>query len=89
MSMSSVYIAGCGAILVAVVLILARALIGPTIYDRVLAVNAIGTKTVILLVLLGALMGRTGFTDIAILYALVNFVATIVILKFISLRRLD
>ncbi len=89
MSMSGVYIAGCVAILVAVVLILARALIGPTIYDRVLAVNAIGTKTVILLVLLGALMGRTGFADIAILYALVNFLATVVILKFIALRRLD
>ena len=53
MTMATVYIVGCVAILVAVVMILARALIGPTIYDRVLAVNAIGTKTVIFLLLLG------------------------------------
>ena len=51
----------CIVVLVSISLILIRALRGPTRYDRILAVNALGTKTVILLVLLGALSGRTGF----------------------------
>ena len=75
--------------LVAVLLILVRALRGPTIHDRILSVNIMGTKTVILLALLGSLKGRTGFLDIALLYALINFIFTIAILKYIELKRLD
>ena len=67
-------------------LMLARALMGPTLYDRVLAVNSFGTKTVLLLGLLGFVTGRPDFLDIAILYALINFVSTIVILKFFRYR---
>ena len=75
--------------LVAVLLILVRALRGPTIHDRILSVNIMGTKTVIFLVLLGSLKGRTGFLDIALLYALINFISTIAILKYKELKRLD
>ena len=77
------------ALLVAVLLVLIRALLGPTLYDRILAVNAMGTKTVIFLVLLG-FMGshRTGFLDIALLYALVNYLATIAVLKFVVKKQL-
>ncbi len=67
-------------------LMLVRALIGPTLYDRVLAVNSFGTKTVLLLGLLGYLTGRPDFLDIAILYAMINFVSTIAILKFFRYR---
>jgi len=74
------------ALMVALILMLTRALMGPTLYDRVLAVNSFGTKTVLLLALLGYLMGRPEFLDIAILYALINFVATIAILKFFRYR---
>ena len=76
-------------VLISLFMILLRALMGPTRYDRILAVNLFGTKTVIFLALLGALTGRTGYVDVALLYALVNYVATIVILKFVHLRRLD
>ncbi|NRA30239.1 MAG: cation:proton antiporter [Parvularculaceae bacterium] len=70
------------AILVAMALMLVRAVKGPTVYDRVLSVNSFGTKTVLLLGVLGFLMGRPAFLDIALLYALINFIATIAILKF-------
>lgn len=70
------------AVLVAMALVLARALLGPTIYDRMLAVNTFGTKTVLIIALLGFLTGRPDFLDIALVYALINFVATIAVLKF-------
>ncbi|KCZ93727.1 monovalent cation/H+ antiporter complex subunit F [Hyphomonas johnsonii] len=74
------------AILLGMVLLLIRTLLGPTLYDRVLAVNSFGTKTVLALGLLGFVMGRPEFLDIAILYALINFVSTIAILKFFRYR---
>ena len=74
------------ALVVAIALMLIRALSGPTLYDRVLAVNSIGTKIILLLGVIGFLTGRPDFLDISILYALVNFVATIAILKFFRYR---
>lgn len=74
------------ALIVALSLTLLRALMGPTLYDRVLAVNSFGTKTVLFLGVLGFFMGRPDFLDLAILYALINFVATIAVLKFVRYR---
>ena len=74
------------AVLLGMCLLLVRALPGPTLYDRALAVNSCGTKTVVVIALLGYVMGRTDFLDIAILYTLINFVATIAILKFFRYR---
>lgn len=74
------------ALVVAIILILIRALQGPTLYDRVLAVNSLGTKVVLLLGIMGFLLGRPDFLDISVLYALINFVATIAILKFFRYR---
>lgn len=70
------------AILVVMLLTLVRAFIGPTLYDRILAVNLFGTKTVLLIAILGFLMGRPDFLDIAMVYALINFVSMIGILRF-------
>ena len=70
------------AVVVCMLLALARAFLGPTLYDRVLAANAFGTKTVLIIALLGFLMGRPDFVDIALLYALINFIGTIAVLKF-------
>jgi len=77
------------AILVAMLLALVRAFAGPTLYDRVLAGNSFGTKTVILIGLMGFLTGRPDFLDIALLYALLNFASTIAILKFFRYRTLS
>lgn len=74
------------ALFVSIVLLLIRLFAGPTLYDRTLAVNSVGTKIVILLALVGFLMGRPDFLDVALLYALINFVATIAILKFFRYR---
>ncbi len=70
-----------GMLILALLLVLVRALRGPSVFDRILAVNAAGTKTVILVALLGFLSMRPEFLDIALLYALMNFVVTIAILK--------
>lgn len=72
------------ALLVAMVLAMCRALLGPTAYDRVLALNNIGTKTVVLIAVLGFLNGRPDFLDLAIAYALINFIGTIAVLKYIE-----
>ena len=71
-----------GGILVAMAMALVRALLGPTVYDRVLAVNTFGTKTVLLIAVLGFLTGRPEFLDMALVYALINFIGTIAVLKF-------
>jgi len=70
------------AILVVMVLAITRGIIGPTLYDRILAVNMFGTKTVLLLSLLGFVMGRPQFLDIAIVYALINFISVIGVLRY-------
>ncbi len=69
-------------------LVIYRAIKGPNIFDRVLAINFIGTKAVIILSLIGFSYGRPHFLDIALLYALINFVATIAFLKYRSTGKL-
>ena len=59
-----------------------RAILGPTNQDRVLAVNVLGTNTVVILALLGAALGEPWFLDIALVYALLNFLMSIAISKF-------
>ena len=76
-------------ILATMVLALARSFLGPTLYDRILAINMFGTKTVIFVALIGFLMGRPKFLDIALFYALVNFVGIIAVLKLSHYRELD
>jgi multicomponent Na+:H+ antiporter subunit F len=77
------FAAATTAVLAAMGLALVRAFLGPTVYDRILAVNAFGTKTVLMIAVLGFLAGRPEFLDIALLYALINFIGTIAVLKFV------
>ena len=65
--------AACMAIVVTMVLALTRAIVGPTVYDRILAVNMFGTKTVLLIGVAGFVSGRPDFLDIALVYALDAF----------------
>jgi multicomponent Na+:H+ antiporter subunit F len=76
-------------VLTTMILALVRSFLGPTLYDRILAINMFGTKTVIFVALIGFLMGRPQFLDIALFYALVNFVGTIAVLKLSHYRELD
>jgi len=75
-------IAATLAIFVAMFLAILRGIVGPTFYDRILAVNMFGTKTVLLIALLGFVMGRPEFLDIAIVYALINFISVIGVLRY-------
>jgi multicomponent Na+:H+ antiporter subunit F len=76
------------ALLVTMVLALLRAFAGPGLYNRILAINMFGTKTVLFVAVSGFLFGRPDFLDIAILYALVNFVATIAVLRLTHYQEL-
>ncbi|UCE90595.1 MAG: pH regulation protein F [Pseudomonadota bacterium] len=70
------------AILTVMGIALVRAFVGPTIFDRILAVNMFGTKTVLFIAVFGFLMGRPDFLDIALVYALINFIGIIAVLRF-------
>lgn len=59
-----------------------RAVAGPTLYDRILAANLFGTKTVLLIAVLGFVFGRPDFLDIALAYALINFISIIAVLRY-------
>jgi multicomponent Na+:H+ antiporter subunit F len=69
-------------LLASLVLLLARAVVGPTVFDRLLGANTIGTLAVLLLAIIGFLTGRPDFLDLAIVYGLLNIVGTIAVLKF-------
>jgi multicomponent Na+:H+ antiporter subunit E len=70
------------AVLVALALAVVRALKGPTVFDRVLAGNSVGTLAILLLAVVGFLTGRPEWLDIAITYGLLNVISTLAILKF-------
>lgn len=72
------------AVLVIMTLALIRAFIGPGVYDRILAVNMFGTKTVLFIAIYGFLSGRPEFLDIALVYALINFIGVIAVLNFVK-----
>ena len=77
------FIAAMIGILVTMALALCRALLGPTVYDRILSVNMFGTKTVLFISVLGFLTGRPDFLDLALIYVLINFIGTLAVLKFV------
>lgn len=76
----------CGVALILLMLpLLWRAAVGPTVIDRIISVNIIGTKTTIVLVVVGALFGRMDmFVDLALTYALLNFLAVIAASRLIE-----
>ena len=76
------------ALLATAALLLVRAVRGPTVFDRLLAGNTIGTVAVVLLATIGFLTGRPDFLDLAIVYGLLNIVGTIAVLKFFRHGRL-
>ena len=85
--MFDLFLAFSVAILFTVSLCLYRALRGPGIIDRILSVNVIGTKTIALILLIGTLFERVEFlVDIALVYALINFISTLAFSKYLDLK---
>ena len=74
------------ALIITMGLALIRAILGPTVYDRVLAVNMFGTKTVLLLAVISFFIGREDFLDLALAYALINFIGVLAVLEFFRKR---
>ena len=82
------FVAATIAILVTMLLAVIRAVLGPTVYDRIVAVNMFGTKSLLLIAVLGFLTDRPEFLDIALVYALINFVGVLAIMKFFRYSHL-
>jgi multicomponent Na+:H+ antiporter subunit F len=76
------------AIVVTMALAFARATLGPTVFDRILAVNSFGTQTVLLIAVAGFLVGRPDFLDLALIYALMSYIGVIAVLKFLKYGNL-
>ena len=70
------------AVLITMGLAMLRAWLGPSVFDRVLALNMFGTKTVLLICVVSFLIGRTDFLDLALLYSLMNFIGTVALLRY-------
>ena len=78
------FLAGLIACAIAGILILVRIVLGKTTFDRILAVNSLGTVIVIGISIHGFYSNRPEFLDIAIVYALINFIGTVAVLKLFS-----
>jgi len=84
----NVFVVAMAGVLATMVLALVRAFLGPTVFDRVLAANMFGTKTVLLIAVSGFLAGRPEWLDLALLYALMNFIGMVALLRFSKFSNL-
>ncbi|MDO9517476.1 MAG: monovalent cation/H+ antiporter complex subunit F [Methanosarcinaceae archaeon] len=82
MDMETIFLGISVTIVLASVVSLYRGIEGPGVFNRIIAVNVIGTKTIVLLVLIGFIYGRPDFVDIALVYALLNFIMTIAAVRY-------
>lgn len=81
------FVAAMIGIMVTMCLALIRAGLGPTVFDRILALNMFGTKTVLLIAVFGFLSGRPDFLDLGLVYALMNFIGVMAVLKYIRYKN--
>lgn len=73
-----------------ILLCLYRGIYGPTIVDRIIGINIVGTKTIVILILLGFIYGRIEmFIDISLVYALLNFIGTLAAAKYFHIEGVD
>lgn len=86
--MTLVYLLTTLAVFATMALALVRALKGPTVYDRILSVNVFGTKTVLVVALITYITGNHDLIDVALVYALINFIAIVAVLKLVKMRDL-
>lgn len=81
------FVVVAAAIILTMALALTRAALGPTVFDRILAINMFGTKTVLLIAVIGFLTGRPDFLDLGLLYVLLNFIGVIAVLRLFTYRH--
>ncbi|GAB4174884.1 MAG: monovalent cation/H+ antiporter complex subunit F [Wenzhouxiangellaceae bacterium] len=86
--MNAVLVISALGIFLTMALALARALKGPSVYDRIVAVNVFGTKTVLIVALITVITGNHDLIDVALVYALINFITVVAVLKLSAMRDL-
>ena len=79
-----IYTVAVLAILITILLAFARVLMGPTVYDRIAAINMLGTKTILLIAVFAFATDRHDLLDIALVYALINFIGIVAVLKLVE-----
>lgn len=82
------FVAAMIGVLLTMLLALVRAVRGPSVFDRIVALNMMGTKTVLLIAVSGFLTGRPDWLDLALVYTLVNFTGTVAVLRFVRFGNL-
>lgn len=82
--MIDLFYASVVVLILTIFLCLYRVVIGPGVENRLIAVNTIGTTTIIILVIIGIIYGRPIFLDIAIVYAMINFIATLAVARYLK-----
>ena len=86
--MQGFYLGSALFLAVLVLLSLIRVVFGPAIFNRIVAINVIGTKTVVILALIGMIHGRVDmFVDISLVYALLNFIGTLAAAKYLERKE--
>jgi multicomponent Na+:H+ antiporter subunit F len=83
----TLYTVAAVAILISMALAVTRAVKGPSVFDRILAVNMFGTKSVLLVAVFAFLSGRADVLDIALLYSLLNFLGVLAALRFVERKE--
>lgn len=86
--MNTVLVLTALAIFLTMALVLTRALKGPSVFDRIVAVNVFGTKTVLIVALITVISGNHDLIDVAVVYALINFITVVAVLKLSRMRDL-
>ncbi len=90
MTMDDFFLAASLAIVFLMALCLYRALFGPGVLNRIVAGNVLGTKAIALILLIGMIFGRVEFfIDIALVYALINFIGTLAFSKYFERKGVN
>jgi len=87
MNVTLFYNVALAAMLLAMVLLLWRAFQGPTVFDRIVAVNSFGTKTVLMIAVVVFMTDRPDFLDLSLVYAMMNFIGTMAVMRFTMIRE--
>ena len=71
-------------LLITTSIVLYRVVKGPSVFDRIVGINAIGTKTILIMVVISYVFQRPSFLDIALLYAILNFIGSVVVSVYLE-----
>lgn len=74
-------------LVVTIIVCMLRAVIGPTNADRLISVNVISTKIIVLITMISVLLQKKHYEDVVMVYALISYLATVIISRYVDERR--